>query len=247
MLEAGDMAISSPPKITESGRFPEDVNVPPLENGDHLTIAEFERRYEAMPHLKKAELIEGVVHVPSPVRQRFHGRQHSYLNCWLSVYEASTPGSEVGDNSTVRLDLDNMPQPDCLLFIQPEHGGQVRIGEDGYIEGAPDLVAEVASSSVSYDLKTKLAAYRRNGVREYVVWRVIDRKLDWFVNRGGQFERLSLQADGILRSTAFPGLWLDPAALLAGNLNTVLAILKQGLNSPEHVEFVAELERSRRP
>src|SRR6516165_11514100 len=117
-----------------------------------------------MPELKKAELIDGVVHVPSPVRQRNHGRQHSHLNFWLTAYEGSTPGVEVGDNSTVWLDLDNMPQPDCLLFIQPEHGGQVRIGEKGYIEGAPDLVAEVASSSVSYDLRTKLGAYRRTGV-----------------------------------------------------------------------------------
>ena len=111
------MAVSiPPPKISEPGESPGDVNVPPLENGDHLTIAEFERRYEAMPQLKKAELIEGVVYVPSPVRQRFHGRQHSHLGFWLAWFEANTPGVEVGDNSTVRLDLDNVPQPDCLLF-----------------------------------------------------------------------------------------------------------------------------------
>jgi Uma2 family endonuclease len=237
------MAVSTQrPKAPEPG----DVAVPPLENGDHLTIAEFERRYEAMPRLKKAELIEGVVHVPSPVRQRFHGRQHSHLNCWLGVYEANTPGTEVGDNSTVRLDLDNMPQLDCLLFIQPEHGGQVRIGEDGYIEGAPDLVAEVASSSASYDLRTKLGAYRRNGVSEYVVWRVLDRQLDWFMNRGGQFERLLPDADGVLRSAVFRGLWLDPAALLGGDMRAVLAMLQRGLDSPEHAEFVAELARSLR-
>ena len=126
--------------------------IPPLENGDRLTRAEFERRYDAMPGVKKAELIEGEVFMPSPVRQRFHGRQHSHLNFWLCAYEGRTTGVEVGDNSTVRLDLDNMPQPDCLLFVQPEHGGRVRIGEDGYIEGAPDLVAEVAASSASYDL-----------------------------------------------------------------------------------------------
>ena len=114
-----------------------DGAIPPLENGDHLTRDEFMRRYEAMPGLKKAELIGGVVHVPSPVRHRYHGRQHSHLNAWLAYYEAGTAGAEVGDNSTVNLDLDNALQPDCLLFIQPEHGGQVKIDAEGYIEGAP--------------------------------------------------------------------------------------------------------------
>ncbi len=198
-----------------------------------------------MPNLKKAELIEGVVYVPSPVRQRFHGRQQSYLSFWLCAYEGSTPGVEVGDNSTVRLDLDNMPQPDCLLFVQPEHGGRVRIGEDGYIEGAPELVAEVASSSVSYDLGSKLNAYRRNGVREYVVWRVLDRQIDWFAHREERFEPMSPAPDGIMRSTVFPGLWLDPAALVRGDVNAVLATVQQGLSSPEHLDFLARLARAR--
>jgi Uma2 family endonuclease len=139
-----------------------------------------------------------------------------------------------------------MPQPDGLLFIQPEFGGQARIDEDGYINGAPDLVAEVASSSVSYDLGTKLNAYRRNGVREYVVWRVLDREIDWFVNQEGKFDRLSPSADGIFRSTVFPGLWLDPAALLRGDVYAVLAIVQQGLKSPEHAEFVAHLKQATR-
>ncbi len=111
---------------------------PPLESGDRLTRHEFERRYDAMPHLKKAELIEGVVYVPSPVRQKDHGKPHSALGGWLFVYQARTPGLETGDNSTVRLDLNNEPQPDCLLFIQAEHGGRVQIDEDGYVNGAPN-------------------------------------------------------------------------------------------------------------
>src|SRR5271157_5855135 len=210
--EADPMAVSTPRAIpVEPTEAPSNGAIPPLENGDRLTRAEFERRYEAMPELKKAELIEGVVHMPSPVRQRYHGRQHSHLNFWLCAYEGSTPGVEVGDNSTVRLDLDNMPQPDCLLFIQPEHGGRVRIGEKDYIEGAPDLVAEVASSSASYDLGDKLKAYRRNGAREYMVWRVLDRQIDWFVLHAERYKPLNPAADGILRSTVFPGLWLDPA------------------------------------
>ena len=218
-----------------------DAALPALENGDRLTRAEFERRYEAMPHLKKAELIEGVVYVPSPVRHRQHGAPHAQLIGWLVQYAANTPGVEVGDNTSVRLDLDNEPQPDALLFIDPDCGGQVRISADGIIEGAPELVAEVASSSVSYDLHVKLHVYRRNGVREYVVWRVLDREIDWFVLRAGQYERMVVDAQGFFRSEVFPGLWLDPAALVGGDLATVLAVVQQGLASPEHAAFVARL------
>jgi len=212
-----------------------------LENGDTLTRAEFERRYEAMPHLKKAELIEGVVYVPSPVRHRYHGHQHAHLINWLGHYEAHTPGVEVSDNVTVRLDLDNEPQPDALLFIDPACGGHALIDADGYIEGAPELVAEVASSSVSYDLHAKLRVYRRNGVREYIVWRVLDQEIDWFVLCSGQYERFPLDTEGLYRSEAFPGLWLDPAALLRGDLATVLAVVQRGLASPEHATFATQL------
>jgi Uma2 family endonuclease len=152
---------------------------------------------------------------------------------------------EAGDNSTVRLDLDNTTQPDALLFVQPEYGGHVQLGEKGYIEGAPDLVAEVASSSGSFDLGRKLHAYRRNHVREYIVWRVLDQQIDWFVHRDERFERLAPSGDGILRSTVFPGLWLDPAALLRGDVYAVLTVVQQGLSSSEHGEFVARLAQAR--
>jgi Uma2 family endonuclease len=232
------MAVSSttakPPVARQS-------SVPPLENGDRLTRDEFERRYEAMPHLKKAELIEGVVYVPSPVRYRHHGAPHAHLITWLGQYAAGTPGVEVSDNSTVRLDLDNEPQPDALLLIDPACGGQTRFSSDDYIEGSPELVAEVATSSVSYDLHAKLHAYRRNGVREYIVWRVLEQAIDWFVLRAGQYERLPVDASGLLRSAVFPGLWLDPGALVRSNLATVLAVVQQGLGSPEHATFVARL------
>ena len=240
------MAVSTPSTQPAEPREVEgNGSVPPLEAGDRLTRAEFERRYEAMPHLKKAELIEGEVYMPSPVRHGRHSHPHTRLVTWLGSYETDTPGVEAGDNGTIRLDLDNEPQPDAFLIIRPEHGGQVRISEDDYIEGAPELVAEVASSSASYDLGKKLNAYRRNGVREYVVWRVLDRQVDWFVNREGRFELMPPSADGILRSTVFPGLWLDPAALVCGEKATVQGILQQGLHSAEHADFVARLERAR--
>lgn len=213
--------------------------LPPLENGDRLSRAEFERRYDAMPHLKKAELIEGIVYMPSPVRLSQHGEPHSYLVGWLVVYRAATPGIRVGDNTTTRLDLDNEPQPDASLLIDPERVGQTRISEDGYIEGAPELVLEVASSSASYDLHAKRNVYRRNGVKEYVVWRVLDEAIDWYVLRDGEYERLTPGDDGILRSEVFAGLWLDPAAFIQHDLATVLSTVQQGVASPEHAAFVA--------
>ncbi len=214
----------------------------PLEPGDRLKREEFERRYDAMPHLKKAELIEGVVYMPSPVRHRRHSRPHFRLITWLGAYEAATPGVEGGDNGSARLDLDNEPQPDALLLIDPARCGQARISADDYIEHAPELVAEVAASSASYDLHTKLEVYRRNGVREYLVWRVLDQQFDWFVLRSGQYEPLAATAAGLRCSEIFPGLWLDAAALMQGDMQRVLAVVQQGLASPEHAAFVQRLQ-----
>ena len=217
------------------------VALPPLENGDRLTRAEFERRYEAMPRLKKAELIEGVVYVGAPVRYTQHGQPNFMIDGWLAMYCAGTPGTGGAHNSTVRLDLDNEPQPDVLLRL--ERGGSSRIGPDGYVEGAPELAVEVAASSASYDLHDKLRAYRRNGVREYLVWRVLDGELDWLVLREGSYARLMPDEAGVLRSEVFPGLWLDAPALLAGDLAAVLATLHQGLAAPEHAELVERLRQ----
>lgn len=237
------MAISTTPSIPPAGssELPENGTIPPLENGDHLTREEFERRYDAMPGLKKAELIEGVVYMPSPVRHRRHGHPHTRLITWLGTYETETPGVEAGDNGSIRLDLDNEPQPDGFLIILPECGGQARISDDDYVEGAPEFIAEVSASSASIDLGKKFDVYRRNGVCEYVVWRVLDRQVDWYVNHGGRFERVNPPADGILRSEVFPGLWLDAAALVRNDRKAVQAALQQGLNSPGHAEFVARL------
>src|SRR5580658_6611036 len=96
--------------------FPETF-VPPLENGDRLTRAEFERRYNAMPEHVRAELVEGVVVMASPVRHNMHGQQHGDLLTWAGMYRVGTPGVLGGADATVRLDLDNEPQPDVYLLI----------------------------------------------------------------------------------------------------------------------------------
>lgn len=208
--------------------------IPLLENGDRLTRPEFERRYAAMPQVKKAELIEGIVYMPSPVRVRQHGRPHALVMSWLGVYWAATPGVDLCDNTTVRLDLDNEPQPDALLRIE---GGTSRISEDDYIEGAPEFVVEIAASSASKDLHDKLRAYRRNGVQEYLVWQIYEQQLKWFSLQAGEYVLLATDNQSMICSQVFPGLWLAGAALLQGDLSAVLTCLHQGLQTPEHAAF----------
>lgn len=210
---------------------------PLLEPGDRLARDEFERRYERMPHIKKAELIEGIVYMPSPVRVRNHAEPHNQLAGWLAVYVSETSGVLCADNSTVRLDLDNEPQPDLVLMKLPSKGGQARISEDDYIEGAPELAVEIVGSSRAYDLHQKKGAYRRNGVREYLAWITGEHRLVWWELRGDDYREILPAADGLLKSGEFPGLWLDTAALLRGEMKTVLTALRQGLESPEHTEF----------
>jgi len=213
--------------------------IPALEDGDRLTQSEFERRYDALPHLKKAELIAGIVYMASPLRIIQHGEPHGAIMTWLGIYKALTSGVQLGDNCTVRLDGDNEPQPDALLRI--EVGGQSNISKDGYVSGAPELIAEVAASSVSIDMHDKLEVYRRNQVQEYIVWRFEDGELDWFRLTQGKYILLDSNLQGIIKSEVFPGLWLDKQALLAGNLTTVIEIVQQGLTTIEHQNFVQQL------
>ena len=217
---------------------------PPLISGDQLSRAEFERRYEAHPEIKKAELIEGVVYVATPVHAQYHGRPHSDVIGWLSVYRAATPGITVLDNTTLRLDNDNEPQPDAMVRLEPALGGRSRIDEDDYVEGAPEFIVEIAASSASYDLHAKLRVYQRIGVQEYLVVQMYEQRMDWFVLREGVYGVLEPDGAGVLCSEVFPGLWLEPAALLAGELAAMLDVLREGLASPEHTAFVEQLQAS---
>ena len=210
-------------------------DIPPLENGDRLSRREFERRYAATPGLKKAELIEGVVYMPSPVRIDFHALQHSLVIGWLTVYYAATPNLILGDNATVRLDADNEAQPDALLMIA--RGGQAHVDEDGYVAGAPELVFEVASTSAAYDLREKLNVYRRCGVKEYAVWRTREAALDWWRLREGVYHPSPVDESGVLTSETFPTLRLNVAALLRGDIAAVLEMQRQSLMREDHTRF----------
>ena len=221
--------------------YPMTRKIPLLHPHDRLSRAEFERRYAAMDASQKAELLNGAVFVASPVRHTYHGRPHSTLAIWLGFYVKETPGLDLGDNSSLRLPGDNEPQPDVLLRIPEERGGSSRIDPEGYVEGPPELIGEIAASSASYDLHEKLDVYRVQGVAEYVVHRVEDGAVDWFVLRGGCYERLAADPAGMLRSTVFPGLWLDVPALLRGDLRGLWSCVERGVADPSHAAFAARV------
>jgi Uma2 family endonuclease len=224
---------------TRSLERPSFLLVPPLEQGDRLTRGEFERRYVAMRHLKKAELVEGIVYMPSPVHHQAHSRPHAMLMTCLGVYCAATPGVDVGDNATVRLDADNEVQPDAFLRLQR---GASRISRDDTIEGSPELIIEIAGSSASYDLHDKLKVYRRNKVQEYLVWRVYDQQIDWFELQADEYRLLLADEQGVVRSHAFPGLWLSLIDLVAGDWAAIMLHVQRGLQAQEHAEFVQRLQ-----
>jgi Uma2 family endonuclease len=217
------------------------MSVPPLVQGDRLTRAEFERRYEAMPQVKKAELIGGIVYIAAPVQHRSHGMPHFVLAGCLGYYVSKTPGVDAGNNVTVRLGHADEPQPDLLLRCPERAGGRSQVSDDDVIEGPVEFVAEIAASSVSLDMHLKLETYRSHGVREYLVWRVRDQAVDWFVLRADRYERAIPDAQGILHSDMFPGLWLDPAALIRMDLPALFKVLDAGCATPEHAAFVEKL------
>ena len=212
----------------------------PLEAGDHLDQKSFHARYEAMPSATKAELIGGVVYMMSPMKNP-HGRHTRKVSAWLDNYEIATPGVEGGDGLTIILGPDSEAEPDACLYIRPENGGRVRINEDGYTEGAPELIVEVASSTESYDLHSKKRDYEAAGVCEYIVVALRQKQVFWFVLGEAGYELLETGDDGIYRSQVFPGLWVDSQSLLDLDGLRIRSVLEQGLESPEHAKFVRKL------
>lgn len=217
-------------------------NLEPLIPGDFLSRDEFLRRWEATPGVKRAELIRGVVYMPSPL-SRPHAVMESNVSGWLAVYRAATPGCESGNNATWLMG-DDAPQPDLCLYVLPEFGGRVGMRGD-LLEGAPEFLAEICLTSTSYDLHQKLELYQEAGVQEYLAVLVRRREVRWHRLIKGSFEREPVPADGVHRSRLFPGLWLDTTALLAGDLATVLSTLDSGTRSSEHGTFLQKLERWR--
>jgi Uma2 family endonuclease len=202
--------------------------IPLLENGDRLSRHEFERRYTAMPYQRtgsnKAELIEGIVYMASLSRLKSHAQPHGNIIGWLWCYQITTEEvTLLGVKPTLRLDLDNEFQPDAVMFI-PGRGASIT--DDDYISGAPELVVEIAASKVSIDLHDKKSVYRRNGVQEYIVWRTLDREIDWFSLQDDEYIQLKPGENGIIKSRVFPGLWLAVEAMLSGSMMDIMSALR---------------------
>jgi hypothetical protein len=211
----------------------------PLVEGQRLDQPTFHERYEAMPPGTRAELIGGVVSMPRPASFD-HSDSVIPLVVWLDRYAEHTPGVQVLENATVILGWRNEPQPDAGLRVRPEHGGRTR-NEKRYFAGAPKLLAEVSRSSRYIDLGPKFDEYERAGLLEYVVRSVDPDEVLWHVLENGRYVSLEPGADGLIRSRVFPGLWLDPAALLKGDRAAVCTSLDRGLETPEHAAFAAGL------
>ncbi len=210
------------------------VEIPPLRAGDRMTRDEFMRRWENEPGIKRAELIGGIVYMPSPLSVK-HGDTESDVGTWIGNYRVATPGTASGHNSTTFL-LDDSPQPDVNLRILPEYHGSSWV--DGkYLGGAPELLVEFCFISVAYDLHEKRELYEQAKVQEYLAVLPHVREIRWHRLLNDSYQLMPADADGIWRSKVFPGLWLDAEALFAQRLDLVLAKLAEGLASPEHRDF----------
>jgi Uma2 family endonuclease len=223
-------------------KVPRTKRLPPLENGDRLDQKTFHARYEAMPENCRAELIGGIVFIPSP-RKIPHSEAQQLVVRWLDEYAEATPGTEALLNNAQILGPESEPEPDACLFIAPESGGRVFADKDDYLHGAPELVVEVSSSTESIDLHAKKQDYQQGGVSEYIVLALRLQKVFWFVRQRGKYKETPLPADGVFRSRIFPGLWLDAKSILRCHRQGVLAALKEGLATPEHAAFVAKLAK----
>ncbi|MFT3878951.1 MAG: Uma2 family endonuclease [Gemmatales bacterium] len=214
--------------------------LPLLYDGQRLDRETFHRLYEASPELKRVQLIEGIVHMPSPMRFVQHANPQTCINGWLFCYSSQTPGVRNGGSATLKIDTENEFEPDGMLFYDQ---GQLVIADDGYLEGVPELVVEVSASTISVDSKEKFRVYEKQGVKEYLLWNTQADTITWFARNKNKFVAMKPNRAGIIQSKTFPGLWLDVAAMLEGDLTQVMKTLNEGLTSGPHVKYVKRFER----
>lgn len=223
-------------------RDPNHSLVPPLRDGDRLSLEEFERRWEATPDLKRAELIEGQVYMnAASLRWDWHAEPHGLVVHVMNSYSFATPGVRCGLEPSFRMEPNSMPQPDAVLRVHEDWGGQSRLAR-GYLIGSPEFLVEISASTEKHDLETKKDLYQQAKVQEYFVWSVLDEKIISFSLSGEEYLEVVPDASGVLKSSVLPGLWFDTAALIHGDRDRIADVLRAGLQSPEHEQFVAKLK-----
>ena len=223
-----------------------------LADGARMTPRVFHLLYDRTPHGFRAELIERRVSVVSP-NAGGHAGPHLDFGTAIGLYRWSTPGVAGGIDQTARLAESGEAQPDLFLRIRLDHGGrvgtwnlvdgeQVPAGDDGdYLDAGPEFVLEVSRSSLGRDRGPKRRDYVRGGVREYVIADVRGRRLIRYDLVENPDEPTPAPPDGVLKSRAMPGLWLNAPALFAGDLAAVRKSCEAGLATPEHAAFAAKL------
>ena len=221
-----------------------DLEIPPLSDGQRLLADEFHRRYLSMPFVKNAQLIDGVVHMSSQVYLDQHGGPHSDIIFWLGYFRSFCPQVRVADNTSLRIDDENEPQPDAMLLLDPTHCGGTWT-ESRLLRGTPELIVEIAASSARLDAGEKRDLYQRIGVREYILWRVLDARIDWWHLADGKYQILPQDDKGVNRSRVFPGLWLNTPAMLAGRLDLVKNTVDAGLQCQEYLDFAEKLREEK--
>jgi Uma2 family endonuclease len=237
------MSIAEQPRPAVAPPTPPSPALPPLIEGQRLDQPTFHARYAAMPSETRAELINGVVCMASPLFVP-HSRAQVAALVWLSYYAETTPGVEALDNASTILGPRGEAQPDLQLRVLPEHGGRTQ-PDPKVVRGAPELVVEVAHSSRYKDFGPKFEDYEHAYVLEYAVVALEPDEVVWHVLQDGRLTSVLPDADGLYRSRVFPGLWLDPQALLAGDTRRLREVVDLGVATPEHAAFVAQLAAAR--
>jgi Uma2 family endonuclease len=221
------------------------VTEPFLYDGQRLDQPTFHELYLKTSERFRAELIDGVVHLRNGRVSSRHGQSHSALIGFLFQFSLDTPGTRAMGRVTVIFGPKSELEPDIMLLIGRDSGGRMQTNPEGILVGTAELVIEIGDDTLEIDLNAKKADYERAGANEYLVLDVPNRRFRWFVNRGGRFETLPRDEDGLYRSPTFPGLWLDPEAFLRDDGLAVMATLRRGLESPQHADFVERLRQNR--
>ncbi len=194
-----------------------------------------------MPNVK-AELIKGVVFIQKN-RRVSEGKASARFAVFLVTYALNMKEIESALRTSLIIDDANEYQPDVVLYVKENFGGNSYISADDYLEGSPELVVEIAASTASYDTTLKKNIYRRNGVKEYIIWRVDDEEIDWFAWEEGEYVLLEKDKNGVIESRFFGGLRLNVDAILSDDLAKVLSDLQKGLKSKKHMDFVKSLSK----